>query len=168
MEMSKTKSFDFSMDTAWEALHKASSLDVEPGAKVEVISDVEWKARTHDQHGKEISCTHYTASFDDAEKVVTIEGVSSVKKVHDYIYLRLSGESAGQVSLKIDIEINLGLNLIARAIAPMVKKHSEELITKQIFGNFEALCKGEATNALTQEELDVYAKDAVEKHFSKS
>lgn len=167
MELTNKKSFPFTMATAWEALHKASSLDVEPGSKVEVVSDSEWKAMTFDTAGKELSITTYTASFDEEAKKVTIEGVSNKKHDHDFIYLTLTEEDASNVSLEIDIEINLGVHLLARALAPFVMKHAQKIITDQIFSNFESLCTGNATKAMSQEELDAWAKKTAEEHFAK-
>lgn len=167
MELEKTKTFPFSMDTAWDALHKASSLDVEPGSTADVISDTEWISHTYDNAGKERTSTHYIASFDDDAKLVTIEGTSNAKHAHDFIYLQLKEEADAQVSLDVKIEINLGMNLVAKAMVPFIKKHSEQIITKQIFSNFEALCSGKETKAMTSEELDDYAKDAARKHFTK-
>lgn len=166
MELTNTRVFPFEPAAAWEALHKASSLDVEPGAKVTVISDTEWTAKTVDAAGKELSVTTYTASFDDEKKIVTIEGVSNKKHDHDFIYLTLTREDDTHVSLKIDVEINLGVHLLARALAPFVMKHAQKIITEQIFGNFEALCTGKETKAMSSEELDAWAKKTAEAHFA--
>ena len=167
MELTNTKAYPFTIDTAWKALHKTSSLNVEPGSKVEIISDTEWKAHALDTAGKEISCTHYTATFDEEKKIVTVESVSNKKHVHDFIYLELSKIDENHVELKVDMEINLGIHLIARAIAPFIKKHAENIIMQEIFNNFEAVCTGNEVKPIRQEELDSLAKEAMTKHFSK-
>ncbi len=64
MKLHGTKEFPFSMETGWAALHFPAKLDVEPGSRVEVLSDTEWLAH-NETNGKEVSCTHYIASFDE-------------------------------------------------------------------------------------------------------
>lgn len=44
MKFSNAKKFEHSMETGWKALHRPASLDIAPGSKVTVISDIEWKA----------------------------------------------------------------------------------------------------------------------------
>lgn len=165
MEVINTKDFPYSLDIAWEALHKTSYLDIETGSRTEIISDSEWNSYVQIE-GKDAGKTHYTTTFDDARKIATVEGVSDVKKVHDFIYLELTEINPGHVSLKVDIVINLGLHVVARLIAPFLKTHVHHVIIKAIFNNFDALCKNEEPHAMTQDELKEIAAGAVADAFS--
>ena len=80
MKLSSSKKFHFSMDVAWEDLHKTSQLDVELGSTVKVIFDTQWEAYNEEFD----SVTVYTASFDEAEKKGLIEGSSHKKHEHDF------------------------------------------------------------------------------------
>lgn len=161
MELSASREFSYPMDVAWQALQHTSKLDIEPGSEVEVISDSEWNAYLHGHEDKNAACTHYATSFDAAAKQAVIEGKSNKKHVSDFITLTLE-ETASGVNLTADIQINAGMNLIARALAPVVKTQARDIIMKQIFGNFEALCAGEETTALTVEDLNAHVKAAFE------
>ena len=151
MKSSSSKKFHFSMDVAWEALHKASQLDVEPGSTVKVISDTQWEAHNEESD----SVTVYTASFDEAEKKVVIEGTSQKKHEHDFIYLTLIPLDDQEVQLDIEVQINTGVHFIA--------KPAQEIISKHIYHNFEALCTGQETKTMTSEELKDLAKKRYEK-----
>ena len=138
MKLNSKKEFPFSMDVAWAALHKPAKLDVEPGAETYVISDTEWEA-----HSKEAGTVNkYKASFDDENNILTIESESSAKHGHDYMYLSLNEIGPERVSLEIDIEIHTGTHLVAKALGAIFSKPMQEIMCRQIFHNFEALCKG--------------------------
>lgn len=160
MKFKHEQTFPFTMDTAWKALHKPSSLDVSPGSEVTVISDVEWTAQTIDSNEKVLTTTHYTATFDDEEKRVTIEGISDTKKGHDFIYLTLKEFSSEESKLMIEVEINTGIHFIAKAVGALLSKPMEQIMCKHIYQNFEALCTGKETKRMSKEELDAHAKDA--------
>ena len=158
MRFRHEKEFSFPMDTAWQALHKASSLDVSPGSEVTVISDVEWTAKTTGSDDKTLSVTHYYADFDEAQKRATIEGASDNKKGHDFIYLTLEEISAEAVKLIIEVEINTGAHFIAKAVGAVLSKPIEQIMCKHLYQNFEALCSGEETKRMSKEELDAHAQ----------
>lgn len=160
MKFKHEQTFPFTMDTAWKALHKPSSLDVSPGSEVTVISDVEWTAQTIGSNEKVLTTTHYTATFDDEEKRVTIEGISDTKKGHDFIYLILEEVSSEESKLMIEVEINTGIHFIAKAVGALLSKPMEQIMCKHIYQNFEALCTGKETKRMSKEELDAHAKDA--------
>lgn len=160
MKFKHEQTFPFTMDTAWKALHKPSSLDVSPGSEVTVISDVEWTAQTIGSNEKVLTTTHYTATFDDEEKRVTIEGISDTKKGHDFIYLILEEVSPEGSKLIIEVEINTGIHFIAKAVGALLSKPIEQIMCKHIYQNFEALCTGKETKRMSKEELDAHAKDA--------
>lgn len=160
MKFKHEQTFPFTMDTAWKALHKPSSLDVSPGSEVTVISDVEWTAQTIGSNEKVLTTTHYTATFDDEEKRVTIEGISDTKKGHDFIYLILEEVSPEESKLIIEVEINTGIHFIAKAVGALLSKPMEQIMCKHIYQNFEALCTGKETKRMSKEELDAHAKDA--------
>lgn len=157
MKLHGAKEFPFSLETGWAALHAPAKLDVEPGSRVEVLSDTEWLAYG-ESNGREVSCTRYTASFDEEKKTVSIEGKSDQKAKHDYIDLTLTETSAGHIQLNIQIEINTGVHFIAKALGALIAKPAQEIVCKHIFRNFEALCSGGATKTMTQEELSHMAK----------
>lgn len=159
MKLSSSKKFYFSMDVAWEALHKASQLDVEPGSTVKVISDTQWEAHSEESG----SVTVYTASFDEAEKKVVIEGTSQKKHEHDFIYLTLIPLDDQEVQLDIEVQINTGVHFIAKALGALIAKPAQEIISKHIYHNFEALCTGQETKTMTSEEL----KELAKKHYEK-
>lgn len=159
MKLSSSKKFHFSMDVAWEALHKTNQLDVEPGSTVKVIFDTQWEA-----HNEEFdSVTVYTASFDEAEKKGLIEGSSHKKHEHDFIYLTLISLDDQEVQLDIEVQINTGVHFIAKALGTLIAKPAQEIISKHIYHNFEALCTGQETKTMTSEELKELAKKRYEK-----
>ncbi len=160
MKFKHEQTFPFTMDTAWKALYKPSSLDVSPGSEVTVISDVEWTAQTIGSNEKVLTTTHYTATFDDEEKRVTIEGISDTKKGHDFIYLILEEVSPEESKFIIEVEINTGIHFIAKAVGALLSKPMEQIMCKHIYQNFEALCTGKETKRMSKEELDAHAKDA--------
>lgn len=159
MRFQHEKEFPFTMDTAWEALHKPASLDVSPGSEVTVISDTEWSGKTASSDGKVVTTTNYMASFDEEKKQVTIEGASDNKKGHDFIYLTLEEISEGSVKLIIEVEINTGAHFIAKAVGAIFAKPIEQIMCKHIYQNFEALCTGAETKRMSKEELDAHAKE---------
>lgn len=159
MRFKHEQAFPFTMDTAWKALHKPSSLDVSPGSEVTVISDTEWTSKALDSNGKVLTTTHYSATFDDKEKRVTIEGISETKKGHDFIYLTLGEVSSEELKLIIEVEINTGIHFIAKAVGALLAKPMEQIMCKHIYQNFEALCTGKETKRMSKEELDSHAKD---------
>ena len=127
MKLSSSKKFHFSMDVAWEALHKTSQLDVELGSTVKVIFDTQWEA-----HNEEFdSVTVYTASFDESEKKGLIEGSSHKKHEHDFIYLTLISLDDQEVQLDIEVQINTGVHFIAKALGALIAKPAQEIISKQ-------------------------------------
>lgn len=159
MKITNAKEFPYTMDTAWKALHKPSSLDVSPGSVVTVISDTEWKGETVDNTGKAISTEHYTSSFDEEKKMVTIEGVSDKKRGHDFIYLTLTELAADKVKLEIDVEIPTGVHLISKVVGSLLEKPMEKIICRHIFRNFERLCEGKEPKRMTQEEITEQGKE---------
>ena len=159
MKLNSSKNFAVSMETAWEALHQPGRLDVEPGSTVKMISDTQWEAHNSDSG----SVTVYTASFDDENKKVTIEGASNKKHDHDFIYLTLTEVSDDKVQLEIKIEINTGAHFVAKALGALIAKPAQEIISRHIYQNFEALCAGEETKTMTAEELKSLAKEKYEK-----
>lgn len=163
MKFSNTKKFKYPIETGWKALHCPASLDIAPGSKVTVISDIEWKAETVGSDGQTTAVTHYTASFDEEKKVVTIEGVSDQKSSHDFIYLTLREEGPEEVELEISVEINTGMHLIAKALGTLFSKPMEQILCRHIYHNFEALCTGKETKRMSQEDLDAQAKDIFSK-----
>lgn len=159
MKLESTKAFPFSMETAWAALHKPAMLDVEVGSEVRVISDTTWEAHNKDSG----TVTAYSASFDEENKVLIIDGVSSVDGHHDHMYLTLTELAPDRVSLEIVIEINTGLHLIAKALGALLAKPMQSIITKHIYHNFEALCTGQETRRMSKAELDDIAKKTFER-----
>ena len=159
MKLNSTKEFPFSIDVAWAALHQPAKLDVEPGAEVHEISDTKWEA-----HSKDAGTVNtYEASYDDVNKVMTIESESSAKHDHDYMYFTLKEVSAERVSLEIVIEIHTGTHLLAKALGAIFAKPMQEIICKQIYHNFEALCKGSETKRMSMDELRGIAKEKFDK-----
>lgn len=159
MKFKHEQLFSFTMDTAWKALHKPSSLDVSPGSTVTVISDTEWTARTESSDKNTATTTNYTATFNEDEKQVVIEGVSDTKRGHDFIYLTLEEVSSEEVKLIIEVEINTGVHFIAKAVGSLLSKPIEQIMCKHIYKNFEALCTGKETKRMSKEELDTHAKN---------
>lgn len=155
MKLNSSKEFAISMETAWKALHQTSRLDVEPGSTVTDISDVQWEAHNDDTG----SVTTYTASFNEEEKKVSIEGVSNKKHDHDFIFLTLAEAGADKVRLDIEVEINTGMHFLAKALGVLIAKPAQEIISKHIYHNFEALCMGGQTKTMTAEELKTLAKE---------
>lgn len=163
MKFSNAKKFRCSMETGWKALHSPASLDVAPGSRVTVVSDVEWKAETAGSDGRTAAVTNYTASFDEEKKVATIEGISDQKSSHDFIYLTLREVSPEEVELEISVEINTGMHLIAKALGALFSKPMEQIMCRHIYQNFEALCEGKETKRMSQEELNDRAKNIFSK-----
>lgn len=159
MKLNSTKEFPFSMDVAWAALHKPAELDVEPGAETHIISDTKWE--THSKENGTVNT--YEAFFDDENNILTIESESSAKHSHDYIYLTLKEIDPERVSLEIVIEIHTGTHLLAKALGAIFSKPMQEIICRQIFHNFEALCKGTETKRMSMDELHDIAKKTFEK-----
>ena len=161
MRFRHEKEFSFTKDTAWKALHKPASLDVSPGSDVTVASDTEWTATTITADKKVSTTTHYCATFDEDKKQVIIEGVSDNKRGHDFIYLTLEEVSAEKVRLIIEVEINTGVHFIAKAVGALLSKPIEQIMCKNIYQNFEALCTGKETKRMSKEELAAEAKDTI-------
>lgn len=158
MKFTSSKEFSFPMETAWQALHKTSSLDVSPGSEVTVISDSEWQTRLENSKG-DPAVTKYSASYDEEKKIVTIEGVSDQKKGHDFIYLTLEEVADESVKLSIEVEIDTGMHLIAKALGAVFLKPMEQIMCRHIYKNFEALCSGKEAKRMSKDELDHQAKD---------
>lgn len=159
MKLNSTKEFPFSIDVAWAALHQPAKLDVEPGAEVHEISDTKWEA-----HSKDAGTVNtYEASYDDVNKVMTIESESSAMHGHDHMYFTLKEVGPERVSLDIVIEINTGVHLLAKALGYLFAKPMQEIICKQIYHNFEALCKGSETKRMSMDELRGIAKEKFDK-----
>lgn len=159
MKLNSSKEFTVSMETAWQALHQPGRLDVEPGSTVKLISDTEWEARNSDSG----SVTVYTASFDEENKKVVIEGASNKKHDHDFIYLTLTEAADDKVKLDIEVKINTGAHFVAKALGALIAKPAQEIISRHIYHNFEALCTGGETKSMTPEELKKLAKEKYEK-----
>ena len=60
MNLSSTKEFPFSMETAWAALHKPAMLDVEPGSEVKVIQTQSGKPITARRRQRRYTRRHLT------------------------------------------------------------------------------------------------------------
>lgn len=157
MHLNSSKEFPYSMDVAWKALHTPSSLDVEPGSKVTVISDNKWEAHNDDAG----TITVYTASFDEDAKKVTIEGESNKKKDHDFIYLTLTEVDANTVKFDIEVVIDTGMHFLAKALGALIAKPTQEILCRHIYHNFQALCTGGETKTMSSDELKTIAK----KHY---
>ena len=153
MELLAAKEFPFSMETAWEALQQPAKLDVEPGSKVVERSATEWEA--HNLEAK--TCNVYTASFDEANRQVTIEGKSEKKHERDYIYLTLTEAGEG-VCLDVKVEINTGAHLLAKLVGKLISGPTQKILSEHVFSNFEALCTGGELRTLTQDDLKAMAK----------
>lgn len=163
MKLTSSKEFSVSMETAWKALQKPSSLDISPGSEVTVISDTEWTAKTAGTDGRELTESRYTATFDEEKKMVIIEGVSDSKRSHDFIYLTLTETASDKVTLGIEVEINTGMHLIAKALGEIFLRPMEKIMCGHIYQNFEALCAGKETKRMSRDELDARAKDELSK-----
>ena len=159
MHFTNSKEFPFSMDVAWSALQDPSKLDVEPGSVVSEATPAQWKA-SNDETG---AVTIYTASFDEAARKVTIEGASNKKHDHDFIYLSLHEAGEGKITLEIDVHIETGVHVIAKALGALFSKPMQEIMCRHIYHNFEALCTGGATKTLSNDDLKDIAKKTLEK-----
>lgn len=159
MHFTHTKEFPYTLDVAWQVLQDPSKLDVEPGSVVSEATPSRWKA-SNDETGAE---TIYTATFDEAAKKVTIEGASNKKHDHDFIYLSLSEAGEGKVALEIEVRIETGMHVIAKALGAILSKPMQEIMCKHIYQNFDALCSGNETKTLSNDELKDIAKKTFEK-----
>lgn len=159
MKFSTVKEFPFSMETVWKALQDPAKLDVEPGTEVRIISPTKWEA-INDDVG---SVSTYWATFDEENKIVKIESTSNKKHDHDFIYFKLKELSDNEVSLEMDVEINTGVHLIAKALSKLIEKPTKNIMSKHVYHNFEALCLGKETKKMTQEELKAAAQKEYEK-----
>lgn len=159
MKLEVSQTFPYTMEVAWKALHQPSKLDVELGAQVQEISATEWEARNEEAN----TITKYVASFNDVEKKLTIEGASNKKHDHDFIYLTLKEVDAERVSLTIEIEIDTGMHLIARALGALLAAPMKKMISAHIYSNFKALCVGQETKSISPDELRDMAKKVYEK-----
>lgn len=124
-----------------------------------VISDTEWTAQTTGSNEKVLTTTHYTATFDDEKKLVTIESISDTKRGHGFIYLTLEEVSSEESKLIIEVEINTGIHFIAKAVSALLSKPMEQIMCRHIYQNFESLCTGKETKRMSKEELDSLAKE---------
>lgn len=158
-----TKTFPYSMEVAWKALHKSSELDVDSGSRIEKISDDEWDSYLLNSEGEDISKTHFSTTYDESIHKVTIEGVSNKKHEHDFIYLTLSEIDEQHVSLNIDIEISTGIHMIAHLLLNVLGSHMKKILADGIFENFDALCSGKATKRKNQKELSEIAETEISK-----
>lgn len=159
MHFTNSKEFPFTMDVAWQALQDPSKLDVEPGSVVSDATPTKWTA----SNAETGATTVYTASFDEAAKKVTIEGASNKKHDHDFIYLSLSDAGDDKVTLEIDVHIETGVHVLAKALGAILGKPMQEIMCRHIYHNFEALCTGSATKTLSNDELKDIAKKTFEK-----
>lgn len=141
MKFEDSKKFSYSMDTAWQALKMVNRLDVEPGSRVEIISDDQWKAYATGLLGKDTACTLYKATFDEANHSVTVIGDRDTKNEEDIIKLSLEEDGEWGVVLYLEMEIGFGGNPIAKAIGKMMKSQMRDVVTESVFGNFEILCR---------------------------
>ena len=71
--------------------------------------------------------------------------------------------SDNEVSLEMDVEINTGVHLIAKALSKLIEKPTKNIMSKHVYHNFEALCLGKETKKMTQEELKAAAQKEYEK-----
>ena len=141
MRFEDSKRFGYGIDTAWKALLMVNRLDIEPGSRVEIVSDDEWRAYATGLLGKDISCTMYRASFDEGSRCVTVIGNRNTKKENDTIKLYLEEDGDTDVILHMEMKIGFGGNPLAKAIGKMMKGQMCDVMTKSIFENFEALCR---------------------------
>ncbi len=159
MELKSSKEFPFSPEVAWKALHQTSRLDVEPGTVIKDISDTEWETYNSETGSQ----TKYTATFDDENRRVTIEGASNKKRNHDFIYLTVKEIAEERVELTLEIEINTGAHFIAKALGAMIAKPAQEIISRHIYKNFEALCTGGETKTMSSADLKAEAEKVYKK-----
>lgn len=68
-----------------------------------------------------------------------------------------------KVQLDIEVQINTGIHFVAKALGTLIAKPAQEIISKHIYHNFEALCTGQETKTMTSEELKELAKKRYEK-----
>ena len=141
MKFEKSRRFKYDPDTAWRALQMASRLDVEPGSRVEIISDSEWKAYAKGLLGRDFSCTTYRAVFDQENKSVVITGERSGKTKADTIKLTIKDSDEESVLLHLEMEIGFGGNPIAKVIGKMMKSQMKDVITEGVFDSFNDLCR---------------------------
>lgn len=162
MKLTNTKEFPFSMEVAWVALHNTISLDIDAGSTKEKVSDTEWHSYVE---GHPNDQSHYVTTFQEDEKTAVIESTSTSKKEHDFTTLTLTAIGEDRVSLKVDMEINLGMHLFARISGLIIKESANKIIFKTIFNNFEALCKGEEVHMMSMEELNHVASSVVAEQY---
>ena len=109
------------MDVAWEALHKTSQLDVEPGSTVKVIFDTQWEA-----HNEEFdSVTVYIASFDEAEKKGNI--VSILPRLNALIRPTVSNIDQALIIFAV-AEPKPNFGLLDRFLVMMARQHIPTVI----------------------------------------
>lgn len=159
MDLRSSKEFPFSAETAWKALHQTSRLDVEPGTVIKDISDTEWETYNSETGSQ----TKYVAEFDDENRRVTIEGASNKKSNHDFIYLTLKEIAEERVELILEMEINTGTHFLAKALGAMIAKPAQEIISRHIYQNFEALCTGAGTRTMSSDDLKAEAAKVYKK-----
>ena len=149
MKFITAKEFPFSMETAWNALQDPVKLDLEPGADIKVISLSKWEAINEETK----SVSTYWATFYEEKKMVKVESSSSKKHDHDFMYFKLHEIADDRVSLEIDVEINTGVHLVAKALAKLIEIPTKNIMSKHLYSNFEALCLGKETKHLSKDEL---------------
>lgn len=163
MKFSTVKEFPFSMETAWNALQDPAKLDLEPGTELNIISSTKWEAINDEAK----SVSTYEATFDEENKIVKVESSSNKKHDHDFMNFKLKEIAEDKVSLEIDVEINTGVHLVAKALAKLIEIPTKNIMSKHFYQNFEAMCLGKETKHLSQDELKELAKQEYEKHENK-
>lgn len=83
------------------------------------------------------------------------------------MYFKLKEIAEDKVSLEIDVEINTGVHLVAKALAKLIEIPTKNIMSKHFYQNFEAMCLGKETKHLSQDELKELAKKEYEKHENK-
>ena len=129
------------------------------GTVIKDISDTEWETYNSETGSQ----TKYVAEFDDENRRVTIEGASNKKSNHDFIYLTLKEIAEERVELILEIEINTGTHFLAKALGAMIAKPAQEIISRHIYQNFEALCTGAGTRTMSSDDLKAEAAKVYKK-----
>ena len=140
MSMKASKTFSYSMDVAWQALHRTSEIEIEENATIGQIDETTWIARVQEDGDGTASVSTYHATFDEAEHIVRIEGTNPNNDDRDHLILTLT-EAAGGVELTAELQFDFGLNLFARAATKLFGKIALEAMSERIFTSFDKLCR---------------------------
>ena len=64
---------------------------------------------------------------------------------------------------RVTIEINTGTHFLAKALGAMIAKPAQEIISRHIYQNFEALCTGAGTRTMSSDDLKAEAAKVYKK-----